>query len=314
MPPSDLVRVRAWQVSAPYVESLRKEMAKACKENFYLDETSWLDKCMQLYQIQNISHGVILVGPSGTGKTSAWRMLREGMQRVDGVKIVQYLIDPKAISKDELYGTLDPTTLEWTDGVFTSILRQIVGNVRNESSKKHWIIFDGDVDPEWAENLNSVLDDNKLLTLPNGERLALTPNIRIFFEVQNLNHATPATVSRCGMVWFSDGVVTTKMMARHFLDRLRVDPIVNVQQSVYNRWKKVQVDVAQCLEKHFEDEDTFVYRALDWCKRQEHIMDFTRTRALVRFPSPPLSPPSLPLVVSFTPDRALLLCCVLLCL
>ena len=79
--------------------------------------------------------------------------------------------------------------------------------MRGEQQRDHWIVFDGDVDPEWAENLNSVLDDNKLFTLPNGERLALTPNIRILFEVQDLNFATPATVSRCGMVWFSEQVV-----------------------------------------------------------------------------------------------------------
>lgn len=56
--------------------------------------------------------------------------------------------------------------------------------MRGEINKRQWIIFDGDVDPEWVENLNSVLDDNKLLTLPNGERLSLPPNVRVMFEVK----------------------------------------------------------------------------------------------------------------------------------
>lgn len=55
---------------------------------------------------------------------------------------------------------------------------RIIDNVRGELQKRQWIVFDGDVDPEWVENLNSVLDDNKLLTLPNGERLSLPPNVR----------------------------------------------------------------------------------------------------------------------------------------
>ena len=49
---------------------------------------------------------------------------------------------------------LDGTTLEWTDGIFTSLLRTILGNQRGEADRRHWIVFDGDVDPEWAENLN----------------------------------------------------------------------------------------------------------------------------------------------------------------
>ena len=76
--------------------------------------------------------------------------------------------------------------MEWTDGIFTYIIRKISENQRGESSKRHWIIFDGDVDPEWVENLNSVLDDNKILTLPNGERLAIPPNVKIMFEVESL--------------------------------------------------------------------------------------------------------------------------------
>ena len=69
--------------------------------------------------------------------------------------------------------------------LFFYICRKIIDNVRGEINKRQWIIFDGDVDPEWVENLNSVLDDNKLLTLPNGERLSLPPNVRVMFEVSS---------------------------------------------------------------------------------------------------------------------------------
>ena len=163
----------------------------------------------------------MLVGPCGCGKSAAWRVLLESLFRCDKVKGDSYIVDPKAISKDELYGRLDNTTLEWTDGVFTSILRKILANQRGESSRRHWIIFDGDVDPEWAENLNSVLDDNKLLTLPNGERLAIPPNVRLIFEVETLKYATLATVSRCGMVWFSEETISPSNIFYHFLERLK---------------------------------------------------------------------------------------------
>lgn len=103
--------------------------------------------------------------------------------------------------------------------------RKIIDNVRGEINKRQWIIFDGDVDPEWVENLNSVLDDNKLLTLPNGERLSLPPNVRIMFEVQDLKYATLATVSRCGMVWFSEDVLSTEMIFENYLSRLRNIPL-----------------------------------------------------------------------------------------
>lgn len=175
---------------------------------------------MQLYEIQNLHHGVMMVGPTGCGKTAAWKLLLDCMTIVDEKVGVSYVVDPKAICKDDLYGKLDATTAEWTDGVFTGILRKIIDNARGEMNKRHWIIFDGDVDPEWAENLNSVLDDNKLLTLPSGERLSIPPNVRIMFEVETLKHATLATVSRCGMVWFSNETVTNSMMYHHYLCRL----------------------------------------------------------------------------------------------
>ena len=64
------------------------------------------------------------------------------------------MIDPKAMDKEAPYGTLDPTTREWNDGLFTHILRKIMDDVRGESGKHHWIIFDSDVDPAKVEVLN----------------------------------------------------------------------------------------------------------------------------------------------------------------
>lgn len=126
-----------------------------CAEQRLVPDPAWVAKVIQLYQIQSIQHGVMMVGSAATGKSTAWRTLLAATERLTGTEGVSYVIDPKAISKDALYGTLDSTTREWNDGLFTSILRKIVDDVRGESAKTHWIVFDGDVDPEWVENLNS---------------------------------------------------------------------------------------------------------------------------------------------------------------
>lgn len=134
--------------------ALRAEIAKVCAARKLVAGDAWVTKVIQLYQIQQIQHGLMMVGPSGTGKTQAWQVLLAALEKLDGIEGVSYVIDPKAMHKDALYGTLDPTTREWNDGLFTHILRKIVDNVRGESNKRHWIVFDGDVDPEWVENLN----------------------------------------------------------------------------------------------------------------------------------------------------------------
>lgn len=37
------------------------------------------------------------------------------------------------------------------------------------------------------------------------------------FEVETLKYATLATVSRCGMVWFSEDIVNLDMIFYHYL-------------------------------------------------------------------------------------------------
>ncbi|XP_065175263.1 cytoplasmic dynein 1 heavy chain 1-like [Sycon ciliatum] len=279
---------------------LRRELKNVCKDYHLMygdsDEmgSAWVDKVLQLYQISQLSHGLMMVGPSGSGKSAAWTVLLRALERLEGVEGVSYVIDPKAISKEDLYGSLDPNTREWTDGLFTHILRKITDNVRGEMSKRQWIIFDGDVDPEWVENLNSVLDDNKLLTLPNGERISIPPNVRIMFEVQDLKFATLATVSRCGMVWFSEDILSTEMICWQFLEQVRFHALDDDEDSRgsaaaarataalgddVSETLKVQRDCATVLAPHFAS-DSIVMRALKYAEAQEHIMDYTRLRAL----------------------------------
>ena len=285
------------------MRGLRDEITKVCREMYLVcgeennkeESSPWLEKVLQLYQISNLNHGLMMVGPSGSGKSSAWKVLLKALEKLEGIEGIAHVIDPKAMSKEALYGFLDPNTREWTDGLFTHILRKILDNVRGEISKRQWIIFDGDVDPEWVENLNSVLDDNKLLTLPNGERLAIPPNVRIMFEVQDLKYATLATVSRCGMIWFSDDVLSTDVICENFFLQLKNIPLedsdedlpkkkttdmsASTDASILSPTMRVQHDVANILLPFFES-NGLIGRCLEFAAQQEHVMDFTRLRAL----------------------------------
>ncbi|CAM9128550.1 unnamed protein product [Discosporangium mesarthrocarpum] len=219
------------QVASSVEEEVRTKLVEVCASRRFVMGEAWVEKVLQLKQMLELRHGVMMVGPSGSGKSSAWQCLLHALELSDGIKGEVHVIDPKAIGKEALYGHLDPTTLEWTDGIFTKVLREVLTNKRGEAIRRQWIVFDGDVDPEWAENLNSVLDDNKILTLPSGERLEVPENVRIMLEVDSLQYATLATVSRCGMVWFSaeeehgEGTVTTEMLLRHKMCCLKHEPV-----------------------------------------------------------------------------------------
>ena len=85
-------------------------------------------------------------------------------------------------------------------GLFSTSMRDL-SNVANDSPK--WIVLDGDIDPMWIESLNTVMDDNKVLTLASNERIPLSPPMRLLFEIGHLKTATPATVSRAGILFLN---------------------------------------------------------------------------------------------------------------
>lgn len=72
-------------------------------------------------------------------------------------------------------------TLEWRDGLMALSVRDAVSDTSDDHK---WVVCDGPVDALWIENMNTVLDDNKMLCLANSERIKLTPSIHMMFEVR----------------------------------------------------------------------------------------------------------------------------------
>ncbi|XP_039271711.2 dynein axonemal heavy chain 6-like [Styela clava] len=171
---------------------------------------SMVKKVIQLYETMLVRHGVMLVGPTGGGKTTVYNMLadtlttlhKNGHENPNYQLVKTFVLNPKSISMGELYGEEDKLTLEWKDGLMAISVRHAVQDTTEDHK---WIVCDGPVDALWIENMNTVLDDNKMLCLANSERIKLTNSMHMLFEVQDLAVASPATVSRCGMVYIDPG-------------------------------------------------------------------------------------------------------------
>ena len=162
---------------------------------------SWILKIIQLFETTRVRHGIMLVGPTGGGKSCIFKCLKETLQERHNIQYKEVRFNPKAFRAQEMYGETDPSSGEWTTGVFAAMWAKY--NNRNNAYNT-WIIADGPVDAIWIEDLNTVLDDNRILTLANGDRMPMTDNVKMMFEVETLVNASPATVSRAGIIYVSE--------------------------------------------------------------------------------------------------------------
>ncbi|KAI8425213.1 hypothetical protein MSG28_007028, partial [Choristoneura fumiferana] len=193
-------------------------------------EPGFILKMVQLVELFAVRHSVFIDGFAGTGKSAVWQCLNKTYHMMK-LKPFYNDLDPKAVTNDELFGIINPATREWRDGLFSTIMRDMA-NMPGDGPK--WIVLDGDIDPMWIESLNTLMDDNKVLTLASNERIALTKPMRLLFEIANLRTATPATTTRDDE---SEKAMLTVMFDKYIPALLetskkykRITPLTDLQQ------------------------------------------------------------------------------------
>lgn len=222
-------------VSTP-IESFIKE---CLKEHGFESTAYFVNKIEQIYRMLTIRDGIIIVGNAMSGKTSAWQILANTLHNIKSnpnTSITEYdvvyrIVNPKSISMEQLYGHTDPMTREWHEGLIEKLFREMCTVAATQC--RGWIVFDGIIDPSWIECMHTMIDNNRKLCLASGEMIEKPSLMTIFFETDDLQYASPATVARCAIVYVNESKEQWKCLHSSFVNVLHRIGLIDVYMTLY---------------------------------------------------------------------------------
>lgn len=263
-------------ISGKFPDTKSKALRKRAMDTGHVETT--IEAILHLHNIIDIMSGAIITGPPHSGKTHTYRALFNICESLSNKKGRMYVINPKVMNKEYLFGKLSSAG-EWTDGLFTRIIRKITDRGKTVSDYFHWIVFDGDIDPDWAENLNSVLDESRMLTAYNGERFTLDDSIKIIFETDSLRNTTLATVSRCGLVKLESSCEVAELYAiKKFSDLFK--PYIDAFSHIRNYDSSAKLATEFLMSYLCDDITGIIFKAVEIYKNHCHVVYPSFTRAI----------------------------------